>query len=809
MKVILAEKPSVAKDIAKVLNANNRKDGYFEGGGYAITWAFGHIVGLCDPDAYDVKYKKWVLSELPLLPTPFLTKVLRNASSYKQFKTIERLFKLPDCSEIICATDAGREGELIFRLIYDKSKSKKPIKRLWISSQTDQAISEGFANLKEGEAYQSLSDSARSRSEADWLIGINATRAYSIKFSQGQGVMSVGRVQTPVLNMIVDRFKENQNFTPQTYFELQASLKHENGSFKGIHLDKDKNTRFLEKEKAEKIVEEIEKDPQGLIVKVEKKQKKERSPLLYDLTSLQKEANRLYKFSAEHTLSVLQGLYERHKVLTYPRTSSRYLSSDLKPKIPLRLKQLQSFPFLSSFVEPLLKSPLVFNKRIIDDKKVTDHHAIIPTEKTCHLDSLSHDEKKVFIMVIKRFVSVFMPDCEKELTEILSDLSSYLFKTSGTVIKKAGWRALYLSDNQQNTEENLLPSVSTKDPVSAENLEILEKQTKPPPLYTEAGILAAMETAGKQIDDDEARQAMKDCGLGTPATRAQVIERLIQVQYITREKNILKPTEKGTYLINSLRSPEIKSPELTGSWEKKLNDIVAGSYSRETFMNEIKCFTQEIIQKVQSAESPAPSFNISKDRSLGSCPSCQSGLIIKGKYNYFCSKYKDKCPFKISLKIASKAISEALVRELLEKKKSKLLKGFKSKRGNSFSAYLEITPEGQLKLSFEDSKESTATTPDKKKEAITSKTELICPSCKAELLEGEASYNCQPCQFSLQKVIASKKLTTKQFQKLLLKGSTGLVKGFKSKSGKKFEAELFLNENKNVLFKLHPQKTSS
>ncbi|MCH1429477.1 MAG: DNA topoisomerase III [Chlamydiales bacterium] len=797
MKVVIAEKPSVAKDIARVLKVNHRKDGYFASQSYCITWAFGHIVGLCDPDAYDPKYKRWILDDLPLIPKQFITKVLRHSSSYKQFKTIERLCKLSDCEEIICATDAGREGELIFRLIYEKTKVNKPIKRLWISSQTDQAIAEGFSQLKEGSAYQSLYESARSRSEADWLVGINATRAYSIKYSQGQGVMSVGRVQTPVLNMIVKRYKENQNFTPETYYEIQAELLHEKGSFKGIYLDEKKNTRFFEKDKAEQIVQQVAQNSQGTIAKLEKKKKNEKPPLLYDLTSLQKEAHRLYKFSAEHTLNTLQSLYEKHKVLTYPRTSSRYLSSDLKGKVPQRLKQLQSIAFLTPFIEKLLSAPIKFSKRIVDDKKVTDHHAIIPTEKPCHLNSLSSDEKRLYIMVIKRFVAVFLEDCEKEQTEILSAFSNHHFKSSGTIIKVAGWRAVYLDDQQQ--DEQLLPAVVEKDPVEASKVNLLEKQTKPPPLYNEASILSAMETAGKEIDDEEMRQAMKDCGLGTPATRAQILERLIQVKYIVRAKNTLKPTEKGIYLIDSLLSPELLSADLTGGWEKKLNDIVACSYSRDTFMQEIKSFTKEVIEKVQQGKSPPPTFRVSSDKNLGNCPACEKGTVIKGKYNYFCTRYKEKCPFKIQLKLASKAISEATVKELLKNKRTKLIKGFKTQKGNPFDACLELNSQGQLKWDFHTLKASPSSSANSEKEG------LFCPNCKSSLDKKANAFACSSCSFVLAKTIAGKKLTIKQCEKLLQKGSTGVIKGFKSKSGKKFQAELLLNEEQKILFKLHPE----
>lgn len=797
MKVVLAEKPSVARDIARVLNANQKKEGYYYGNSYCITWAFGHLIGLSDPDSYDKKYQKWHLDDLPLIPESFKTQVINNKGTKKQFACIESLFNHPDCEEVICATDAGREGELIFRLIYEKAKCKKPIKRLWISSQTDEAIKEGFAALRDGEDYQPLFDSARSRSEADWLIGINATRAYSIKLGRGNGVMSVGRVQTPVLKMIVDRYKENIHFVPKDYFELQADIQHAKGDFKGIYFDEKKNSRFDEKEKALEIQKTIEANPEGVIEKVSKKKKSEAPPLLYDLTSLQKDAYRQFKFPAEKTLSLLQSLYERHKVLSYPRTSSRYLSKDLEKKLPSRLAQLQQIPELCSFVQPLINAPLPINSRIVNDKKVTDHHAIIPTEKACNPNSLSADEQKIYMTVIKRFVAVFHPACQKESTEIITNLSSHLFKSQGVVIKVAGWRALYQDDeNTQDEKQELLPAVKKADPIKALNLEVLAKKTKAPPLYNEASILSAMETAGKHIDDEELAQAMKDCGLGTPATRAQILERLVSVKYIKKEKNTLIPTEKGIFLVDNLQSPEMLSPELTGQWEKKLNDMANKTVLREEFMKQIKDFTHQIIDKNKQLKDLV--FSSPAQSAAANCPLCQKGKIQKGPYGFYCNLYRSGCSFKLPLKLAGKALTEDLVNLLITDGKTGPLKGFRKKDGGRFEASLLLNERQQVlfKLCAPSAKVG-ASSPTKTKKAS-----LPCPMCQKSLRHDDSHISCSACSFTLQKCLAYKTLSDKETESLIKKKKTKLIDGFKSKSGKSFKAYLLLSDEGKVLFKL-------
>jgi DNA topoisomerase-3 len=727
MKLIITEKPSVARDIAKVLKITQKRDGYFESDSFWISWAFGHLIRLADPPAYNPTFEKWSLEDLPIIPTEFITEIQPEDHIEKQYKIIETLLNHQKLTEVICATDAGREGELIFRLIYEKSQCSKPVKRLWISSQTDQAIKEGFEHLKPGDDYLSLFECARSRSEADWIIGINATRAYTGRFSRGHGVMSVGRVQTPVLKMIVDRYLANTQFVPQTYYEIQTLIHHEKGQFSALWIGgPDSDSKLFNADAAQALYEKLLATQNGKIKQLTQKTIQEKAPLLYDLTELQKDANKKYKFSADETLKLMQNLYEKHKILTYPRTSSRYLSEDIKPKIPGLLENLTALPEYAPFAKTLIQSPSYSRSRIFDDGKVTDHHAIIPTDKKPDLSQLNDAELKIYNLVILRFLAGLMPECHKDQTEILSEFNSEIFRSFGSIIKKAGWREVYGKDDLEDEDPNTptLPNVTENDPITHQNLEKLEKKTKAPPLHTEASILAAMETAGRSIEDEELRQAMKNCGLGTPATRAQILERLIKVDYILREKNKLIPTQKGIQLINYIQDKALLSAELTGEWEQKLNQIVSKTYSREAYMTEIKAFAQEIVHNVKSSTIQA--IGVVKNP-LGACPLC-GGAVGETKLAYSCSQWKaTQCPFKIWKMIAGKEISESTAKTLLKSKKTKVLKGFKSKAGNSFEAALIIDTQGDIKFQFED----------KPAESIGK-----CPKCQSDVIERKQAFGC-------------------------------------------------------------------
>ncbi len=708
MKVILCEKPSVARDIARVLNANQRQDGYFEGGGYQITWAFGHLILLSNPDKYDPKFEKWEMADIPIIPKDFLKEISANEGVKKQFDAIRMLLTHEKTTDVICATDAGREGELIFRYIYEEAGCQKPIHRLWISSQTDSAIKDGFAALKTGADYQSLYDSARSRAEADWLVGINATRAYTIQFSRGDGVMSVGRVQTPVLNMICQRYREHSDFNAQPYFEIWGNFDHENGKYQAKMVTENQD-RFESAEKAAARFDAIKNETTATIAEVAEKEKIEHPPLLYDLTELQKDCNRQLKLSAENTLAIAQSLYEKHKILTYPRTSSRYLSQDLVPKLPGLLENLSGIPGLAEPLAQIKSAPLPITKRIVDDAKITDHHAIILTDKRPNLSQLTEEERAVFDLVARRFLSAFMPDCIKMVTDLRTQVKTEIFKATGIVIKQAGWRSLYFdppSDEKRKKgkkaepteEDTVLPLVKTGDTVKVRKLEVQEKKTKAPALHTEASILSFMETAGKNIEEEELREAMKDTGLGTPATRAQILERLLKVGYIVREKQKLIPTQKGLKLIGCIQNEALLSPELTGQWEKKLQDIFRSKYERETYMGEIEQFTKKVVDEVRSSTTNPYSAHL---QPLGKCPLC-GGKVLETPKAYGCDQWRATgCKFVIWKEVAKLTLPVPIVKQLLETGKSDLVDGFTSKKGTLFKAGLKLEPDGKVGFWFE------------------------------------------------------------------------------------------------------------
>ncbi|GAA4322138.1 type IA DNA topoisomerase [Mucilaginibacter gynuensis] len=593
MKVIIAEKPSVAREIAKVFGATTKKDGYMEGKGYTFTWAFGHLLQLAPPQEYG--FYGWSVQNLPMLPQKFKLSIRKvktkdgvvdDPSVKKQLDIIKGLFD--EATEIIVATDAGREGELIFRYIYYYLKCKKPFKRLWISSQTDAAIKDGFRNLKPGSDYDTLFYSAHCRSQSDWLVGMNATQALSLA-SGNRGVLSLGRVQTPTLAMICARYLENKNFVPQIYFQVAIQVDKDGQVFRAISTE-----NFKTREDAQIILDKVEDVAAGFpngghILSVEAKPRKEPPPLLHDLSSLQQEANKRKGFTADQTLGLLQNLYEG-KLVTYPRTGSRYIGDDVFAGVPELITKFENHPDFGKQATAL--SGVKLSKRSVNAKKVTDHHAILPTgEKPNHL---TPDQQAVYDMVAGRMLEAFHQDCIKEITKITVQSGSK-FTASGTVINTPGWRAVFNEpDEEKKDEENAsLPKVQQGENLPVPQKAILEKQTKPKPLYNEASLLKALETAGKEIDDEELRYAMKDSGLGTPATRAAIIETLIKRTYITREKKNLVPTTTGLAVYEVVKHRQIAQAELTGTWEKRLEEIRGGA-SIEAFLGEIKSYTREI-----------------------------------------------------------------------------------------------------------------------------------------------------------------------------------------------------------------------
>ena len=600
MKIVIAEKPSVARELAKVFGATTKRDGYIEGKGYSFTWAFGHLLQLAPPQEYG--FIGWRRQHLPMLPSKFklaIRKVktkdglIEDPGVRKQLDIIKKLFD--EATEIIVATDAGREGELIFRYIYYFLKCKKPFKRLWISSQTDEAIKEGFRNLKPGTDYDTLFNSAHCRSESDWLVGMNATQALSIS-AGARSVLSLGRVQTPTLAMICSRFMETKNFIPQTYYQLAIQLDKDGQLFRAISI-----ANFNTKEEAQATFDKIEDINSGFpaggkIAGVEAKPRKEPPPLLHDLSSLQQEANKRKGYTADQTLNILQNLYES-KLVSYPRTGSRYIGDDVFAGVPKLISQLTSHPEFGKQAAFLSTIPL--NKRSVNAKKVTDHHAVLPTgEQPGHL---SADKLAVYNMVVARMLEAFHQECVKEVTKITVDAGS-LFIANGTVIRSAGWRlVLNDQDEEKKDEDNpALPKVKKGEELPITDKALLEKQTKPKPLYNEASLLKALETSGKEIEDEELRYAMKDSGLGTPATRASIIETLLTRDYILREKRNLVPTSKGIAVYEVVKDQKIAQAELTGQWEKRLEEIRSGA-SVSDFKAEITEYTRSITNELLMA----------------------------------------------------------------------------------------------------------------------------------------------------------------------------------------------------------------
>ena len=637
MILCVAEKPSVGRDIARVLGANTQHDGYMEGNGYCVTWTFGHLCALLDPHEYSEQWKGWNMSSLPMVPTRFGIKVTDDKGILKQFNTIKDLIAKAD--EVINCGDAGQEGELIQRWVYQKAGCKVPVKRLWISSLTEDAIREGFQKLKDQNEYQHLYEAGMMRAIGDWLLGMNATRAYTLRFAKGVGkdrqVLSIGRVQTPTLALIVKRQQEIENFVPRTYWELKTIYRDTTFSAQ-LPVEED-DYAITSLEQGQALVDSI-KDLPLEITSVEKKKGTEYAPRLFDLTSLQVECNKKFSLSADDTLKIIQSLYEKH-VTTYPRVDTTYLSDDIYPKVPATLQGIKDyFPQ----VAPLLPlkadgkkgaGSLPKSKKVFDNKKVTDHHAIIPTGQ--RPDNLSELERKVYNLVALRFIAAFYPDCEVSNTTVLARAGEIDFKVTGRQILKMGWREVFAKEKQDDEpqeEQKSLPAFVQGESGPHEP-QLQEKTTTPPKYYTEATLLRAMETAGKTVEDEELRDAMKENGIGRPSTRAAIIEKLFQRKYIVREKKNIHATPLGINLIQTIISPLLKSAELTGLWEKKLRAIERGDYQAKNFLDELKQMTAEVVHEVKA------------DKSGMRCPVCGRGTIIRGRTRYGCSRWREGCTY--------------------------------------------------------------------------------------------------------------------------------------------------------------------
>lgn len=782
-KLIIAEKPSVARDLAAVLGHFDKKDGYLENQEYLISWAFGHLLGLAEPHHYDEQLANWNIEQLPIIPESFQLEPTKGGR--KQLKVLRNLLNSESVTEVINACDAGREGELIFRRVYRYCSCKKPVKRLWLSETTPSAIKESFRKLREGSALDNLATAADARAESDWLVGINATRAFSVRHST---VLSVGRVQTPTLALVVKRDHEINNFKPTPYWEIWSDLQTKSGELYKAKWSGGDKGRIFTQEELDALMDKLKDSNSGVIIAVEQKETREQPPTLFNLNDLQKEANRRYGMTAQQTLNTAQALYEKHKLITYPRTDSRHMTEAMMETVQSRLNALKKTGEYAKLV-PEIRS---LSKRFVDRKKVSDHHAIIPTEKASDISALNKNEQAIYDMVARRFMAIYYPDAKYAVTKVITAVNDENFISKGKTGLDQGWKIVYKNDSKQEKEEDtkqeeqVLPPLSENEEVSVQQIKTPEKETKPPKRYTEATLLAAMENAGRLVEDKEKAETLKESGgIGTPATRAAIIERLIKVGYLERQKKTLVATEKGVALIN-LVPEQVKSVELTASWEEGLKQIEEGQSDASLWLDGIKNFTGKVVQMAKEQE---VSHEMKQERqSIGKCPQCGCD-VIEGKKGYGCSGYKDGCKFVIWKEIASKKITLKQVQDLLEKGKTGVIKGFKSKANKKFEAILKLNEENKVEFEF----------PNKNREPIG-----VCPLCGQNVIETDKSYGCSGyrdgCKFVIWKQMVGRKITENQAKVLLEKGETDIIKGFKSKAGKKFNAALVIDQGK-VSFK--------
>ncbi|HEU6443856.1 MAG TPA: DNA topoisomerase 3 [Gaiellaceae bacterium] len=708
--LVIAEKPSVARDIVGALPGSfDEHKNFYESDEYVVTFAVGHLLELSDPEDYDAAWKSWKLDNLPIIPTEFKVRP-RDKKSATQLNLIHKLLKRTDVDRVVNACDAGREGELIFTHIYETAGVDKPVDRLWINSMTKAAIRDGFERLRPGDQLEPLRDAARSRSEADWLVGMNATRAATTRRGWGAGVVSLGRVQTPTLAMLVKREREIQAFTPEPYWLVHATF---DPRYEGLWFEGEEN-RLKDGKRADEIVEKVT-GKTGRVESVERKEQSERAPLLYDLTALQRDANRRFGFSARRTLSAAQSLYEGKKAITYPRTNSRWLSGDLVPQLKPTAGTLVPIPDYAAGARYVLGLDQLPLQRVVNDAKVDDHHAIIPTDIAHDVSSFTPDERRIFDLVARRFLAVFHPPARYARTTVITEVEGERFRTRGKVTLEAGWRGVYgveAVDQQARQDEDAegegeLPALQQGQEVKCAEAEA--KETKPPPRYTEATLLSGMETAGKLVDDEELREAMKERGLGTPATRAEIIETLIRREYIERAGKDLQPTPKGMSVVTMLEEHPITSAELTGDWEKQLMDIEHGNGDRSAFMDGIAGFARTTVEQIASL----PDEKIRVERvELGLCPKCgaETGEIIKENSRaYGCTSWKSReepgCGFVIWKRVAGRTLTPEVARQLLEEGKTRdVLSGFRSRAGKPFRARLLLKEDGKVEFEFPVSK---------------------------------------------------------------------------------------------------------
>ena len=798
MQVCIAEKPSVAAEIAKVLGANTRQNGYYSGNGYCVTWTFGHLCELKEPQDYDPVLKRWDFQLLPIMPQRFSIKLKPDDGIKKQFGIIASLFSKAD--SIVNCGDAGQEGELIQRWVMQLAKVKCPVYRLWISSLTEEAIREGFDHLKSGQEFDSLYAAGSARAIGDWLLGMNATRAYTLRYGAKGMVLSIGRVQTPTLALIVQRYKEIANFKPEKYWELKT--KYRDVMFSATA------GKFATMEAGQEALEQV-KDQPFRVDDVKSKQGKETPPPLFDLTSLQVECNNKLGLSADETLRIAQSLYEG-KFTTYPRVDTKFLTDDIYAKVPSILRGLTPYAQLTA---PLLaQKKLPKSKKVFNNLKVTDHHAIIPTGVTPP-PSLSYNEKRVFDMVARRFMANFYPDSTVSLTTVLGSAGMVAFKVNGKRIVEPGWRVVYgnqkIDDDKDDSHGGVLPEFKVGEQGPHEPA-LQEKQTQPPKPYTEATLLRAMETAGKQVEDGELRDLMKENGIGRPSTRAAIIETLFRRKYITKERKNLQPTVNGIRLIDTISIPILKSVELTGQWEKKLRQIEAGQFTTQQFIGDMRAMVTDVVSHVMSdsssgrfmsheetrpsAKSVRPKSSADKsgakpnaDAPMPPCPKC-GRLILKGKAAWGCSGYKEGCRFVVPFMVFSKRLTDKQLTTLLTK-------GEVAVKGVS-----EGDGKADGKFAFDQDFNVVFRKADAPKTLDVSA--LRCPLCGGRVLEGRQAWGCEGyktgCSFKVPYVFMCKKLTPTHLGVLINKGKTGVIRDFVDVNGVKRDGRLVLTERGEV-----------
>ena len=810
-KLVIAEKPSVARDLARVLGKVPKKDDFFENGEWVIDSAVGHLVELYMPDDFDPKLKSWKISNLPIIPPAFDLKPI--AATKKKFQQLKKQLKRKDIELVINACDAGREGELIFTYIYELSKTKLPAKRLWMLSMTDNSIKEAFANLRDGKDLQPLQDAARCRSESDWLIGINGTRAVTIKrtASRGRQVSTVGRVQTPTLSLVIDRELEIRQFVPKTFYKISAEFSLSEGNYSGFlqkegfskgNSDKhDRIDRLWDQNEANSILAEIQCQNAAEVTET-KKRSPQSSSKLYDLTTLQREANRLHSLSASRTLQIAQSLYEKHKAITYPRTDSKALPEDygntcreIIPLLPNEFKVFADKIISENWIDPK-------NKKIFNNKQISDHFAIIPTNNIPK--SLDDYERRIYNLIAKRFLAVFFPPAQWDVTTRFSKIGTHCFKTEGKVLVEPSWLSIYGKDKV--SAENLVPLLE-KDQNSSKLLSavIESDETKPPPRYTEATLLSAMEGAGKLVEEEEIAEALKEKGLGTPATRASTIEHLIKEKYLRREATQLHPSIKAEDLFDFLKAAGtevLTSPSMTGEWEYKLRKIEDGSMTRDEFMRDITKLTEDFVTKTTGFQETADNLKETELESPIDGQPLYEGL----------SFFQDLSgEFKISKSIAGRRLEQHEVKSLLKDKRIGPLDDFVAKTGRKFSAMLKLEDDFKVTFVFDKPDQDDSN----ERELLSDAPEVApCPVCDASIKQTELSFICTQhkkvsegeCNFRITRKLLDKEIPLEELQKLVSEKKTGLIKGFVSRRTKRpFDANLILKDNGSIGFEFPPR----